>query len=118
MIFGDMIMMRSGALALLVAAVLAAGGGRGLAQETVVEITVKDHRFEPAEPRAPANRPFIIRIRNLDSTAMEFESVKPRLEKVVAAKSEGVIKVRALAPGRYEFFDDFHKQTRGTLVVE
>ena len=25
---------------------------------------------------------------------------------------------RALSPGRYEFFDDFHKQTRGTLVVE
>ena len=116
MIFGET--MRAGALALVVAAILTAGGGLAQAQETVVEITVKDHKFEPAEPRAPANRPFTIRIRNLDSTAMEFESVKPRLEKVVAAKSEGVIKVRALAPGRYEFFDDFHKQTRGTLVVE
>ena len=116
MTFGEM--MRLGVSALLVPAVLMAGGRFVRAQETVVEITVKDHRFEPAEPHAPANRPFTIRIRNLDSTAMEFESVKPRLEKVVAAKSEGVIKVRALAPGRYEFFDDFHKQTRGTLVVE
>ena len=25
---------------------------------------------------------------------------------------------RALAPGRYEFFDDFNKSTKGTLVVQ
>jgi hypothetical protein len=116
MIFGEITRMR--APALMVAAFLTAGGDLAWAQEAEVEITVKDRRFEPAEPRAPANRPFTIRIKNLNSTAMEFESVKLRLEKVVAAKSEGVIKVRALAPGRYEFFDDFHKQTRGTLVVE
>jgi len=28
------------------------------------------------------------------------------------------INVRPLAPGRYEFFDDFHQQTRGVLVVQ
>jgi hypothetical protein len=46
---------------------------------------------------------------------MEFESVSLRVEKVIAAASEGVVNVRALSPGRYEFFDDFQ---RGTLVVE
>jgi cupredoxin-like protein len=105
------------AAALLVSAVLA-GGGVAQAQDAVVHITVKNHRFEPSEPRAPANRPITIRVRNQDSTPMEFESVRLRVEKVVAANSEGVINVRALSPGRYEFFDDFHKQTRGTLVVE
>jgi hypothetical protein len=49
---------------------------------------------------------------------MEFESVSLRVEKVIAAGSEGVVNVRALAPGRYEFFDDFHQETRGVLVVE
>ena len=49
---------------------------------------------------------------------MEFESVSLRVEKVIAPRSEGVVNVRALAPGRYEFFDDFHQQTRGVLVVE
>jgi hypothetical protein len=117
MIFGET--MRVPASALVLAAILTAGSDVARAQEAVVvEITVKNHRFEPAEPRAPANRAFTIRIRNLDSTPMEFESVKLRVEKVVAANSEGVVKVRALSPGRYEFFDDFHKQTRGTLVVE
>ena len=109
--------MRAGAASLLVAAVLSAGG-TALAQNAVVHITVKNHRFEPSEPHAPANRPITIRVRNLDSTAMEFESVRLRVEKVVAPNTEGVINVRALSPGRYEFFDDFHKQTRGTLVVE
>jgi Cupredoxin-like domain len=109
--------MRAAALSLLVAAALSVGG-TALAQDAVVHITVKNHRFEPSEPRAPANRPFTIRVRNLDSTAMEFESVRLRVEKVVAPNTEGVINVRALAPGRYEFFDDFHPQTRGKLVVE
>jgi hypothetical protein len=109
--------MRGVAASLLVAAVLSAGG-TALAQNSVVHITVKNHRFEPSEPHAPANRPITIRVRNLDSAAMEFESVRLRVEKVVAPNTEGVINVRALSPGRYEFFDDFHKQTRGTLVVE
>jgi hypothetical protein len=111
-------MMRAYASALLMCAALAVGSGFARAQDAVVEITVKGHRFEPEEPHAPANRPFTIRIRNLYSTAMEFESVRLRVEKVVAPNTEGVINVRALSPGRYEFFDDFHKQTRGTLVVE
>ena len=108
---------RRAVAALALGAVLTAGGV-ARAQDAVVHITVKNHRFEPSQPRAPANRPITIRVRNLDSTAMEFESVRLRVEKVVAPNSEGVINVRALSPGRYEFFDDFHKQTRGTLVVE
>jgi hypothetical protein len=109
---------RRAALAAVAGVALMAGGSRVQAQDAVVHITVKNHRFEPAAPRAPANRPITIRVRNEDSTPMEFESVRLRVEKVVPANSEGVVNVRALSPGRYEFFDDFHKQTRGTLVVE
>jgi len=88
------------------------------AQETAaVAITVKGHQFRPAEVHAPANKRLAIRVKNLDSVAMEFESVSLRVEKVIAAGSEGVVNVRALSPGRYEFFDDFHQQTRGVLVV-
>jgi cupredoxin-like protein len=109
--------MRAAVPALVVAALIA-GGGLAQAQDAVVQITVKNHHFEPSAPRAPANKPITIRVRNLDATPMEFESVRLRVEKVVPANSEGVINVRALSPGRYEFFDDFHKQTRGTLIVE
>ena len=58
------------------------------------------------------------RIRKLDGKAMEFESTSLRVEKVVAAKSQGVINVRALKAGRYEFYDDFSEKARGALVVE
>jgi hypothetical protein len=92
--------------------------GYAKAQNASIAISVKDHRFQPAQISGPANRPLSIRVRNLDSTAMEFESVSLRVEKVIAAGSEGVVNVRALATGRYEFFDDFHQETRGTLVVE
>jgi Cupredoxin-like domain len=37
---------------------------------------------------------------------------------VIAAKSEGVINVRALKPGRYEFYDDFNDKVRGALTVQ
>lgn len=107
-------------LALVWALVLAtATAGTVAAQQAAsVAISVKDHRFQPAEIHAPANTPLTIRVKNLDSAPMEFESVSLRVEKVVAGGGEGVVNVRALAPGRYEFFDDFHQQTRGTLVVQ
>ena len=87
-------------------------------QPDAVAISVKGHRFQPAEIRAPANRSLILRVKNLDAAPMEFESVSLRVEKVVAPGGEGVINIRPLAPGRYEFMDDFHQETRGTLIVQ
>jgi len=105
---------------LFVAASLVLGAAAAFAQETVqLSISIRNHRFEPAELRAPANKPITLRIKNLDSTPAEFESVRLRVEKVIAANGEGVVNLRPLAPGRYEFFDDFHKDTtRGTLLVQ
>jgi Cupredoxin-like domain len=85
---------------------------------TEVQISVKNHRFQPTEIRAAANKPITLRVKNLDATPMEFESVTLRVEKVVTGNSEGIIRLRALSPGRYEFFDDFHPESRGTLVAQ
>jgi len=85
---------------------------------TTIQISVKNHHFQPVEVHAAANKPIILRIKNLDATPMEFESVTLRVEKVVAANSEGIIRLRTLSPGRYDFFDDFHPETRGTLVAQ
>jgi hypothetical protein len=107
------------ATAALSTAVLFLADHAGAQQQSAsISISVKDHRFQPTELSAPANRPLSIKVKNLDSTPMEFESVSLRVEKVIASGSEGVVNVRSLAPGRYEFFDDFHQQTRGVLVVE
>jgi len=85
---------------------------------TEVQLTYTGGQFQPNEVRAPADKPVVFRIKNLDGKAMEFESKSLRVEKVVAAKSEGVVNVRALKPGRYEFFDDFNDKARGALVVQ
>jgi hypothetical protein len=87
------------------------------AQQASLSITVKDHRFQPSQLSAPANVPITLRVKNLDPTPMEFESVSLRVEKVVAAGGEGIIRLRPLSPGSYNFFDDFHRETTGTLVV-
>ena len=87
-------------------------------QGASVSVSVKNHRFQPGEIHAPANVPIELRVKNLDAAPMEFESVSLRVEKVVTGNGEGVIRIRPLAPGRYEFFDDFHPETRGALVTK
>ena len=89
------------------------------AQQTVtISVTIKNHRFQPAGLHAPANVPIVLKVRNLDSTPMEFESVNLRVEKVVTPNSEGIIRLRPLAPGSYNFFDDFNQEANGVLVVK
>jgi hypothetical protein len=87
-------------------------------QVAVVSVTYLKGQFQPSELKAPADKPITVRIKNLDGKAMEFESTSLRVEKVVTAGSEGIINVRALKPGRYEFYDDFNDQARGALNVE
>jgi Cupredoxin-like domain len=86
-------------------------------QTATVNISVKNHRFQPAQIQAPAKVPIELHVKNLDSTPMEFESVSLRVEKVVAGNSVGIIRLRPLEPGSYNFFDDFNQATNGTLVV-
>lgn len=109
---------RLAALALMLAGVLLTGAPPARAQEPAsVSVSIRNHRFQPAEVQAPANVPIILRVKNLDSTPMEFESVSLRVEKVVTGNGEGIIRLRPLAPGRYNFFDDFNQQANGVLVV-
>lgn len=84
-----------------------------------VSVTLKDHKFSPADPTAPAGKPITIEVSNLDATPSEFESKTLRVEKVVPAGGKISLQVRPLAAGRYRFFDDYHEDTtEGFLVVE
>jgi plastocyanin len=82
-------------------------------------ISVKDHKFDPAELQAPAGKPLVLRVKNLDPSPMEFESNSLRVEKVLTGNGEAVINIRPQQAGRYDFFDDFHASTtKGVLVVK
>jgi hypothetical protein len=82
-------------------------------------ITIKDHRFEPAEIRVPARQRFTITVVNDDATPEEFESKAMKVEKVIAGKSKGVVRVGPLAPGRYNFVGEFNEATaKGVVIAE
>ena len=100
-------------------AILAASAGLpATAQQAAsVTVSVKNHRFQPAQIHAPAKVPIELRVKNLDSTAMEFESDTLHVEKVVSGNSEAVIRLQPLNPGRYEFYDDYHQESTGVLIV-
>ena len=86
---------------------------------TEIQLSYKDKQFDPAEITAPANTAIVIKLKNLDAKAMEFESKTLKVEKVVAAGADATINVRAQKAGRYEFFDEYNeKVARGTLVVQ
>jgi heme/copper-type cytochrome/quinol oxidase subunit 2 len=87
-------------------------------QATEIRLSYSQGQFQPSQVSAPADKPIAFRIKNLDAKAMEFESSSLRVEKVVAAGTEGVVNVRALKPGRYEFYDDFNEKARGALTVQ
>jgi cupredoxin-like protein len=89
----------------------------GAQQPVSVTVTVKNHRFQPAQIHAPANVPIQLKVKNHDSARMEFESDSLHVEKVIGANSEGVVQIKPQAPGRYEFYDDFNQESTGVLVV-
>lgn len=89
------------------------------ASAVTVHISIKDHRFQPAELKVPANTPVTMIVRNLDPVAEEFESNTLRVEKIVAGNSEITLNFRPLAPGRYRFYGDFNEATaQGAITAE
>jgi hypothetical protein len=104
--------------ALLLVAAMSAGGGLARADDAVsLSITIRDHQFDPAELHGPPGRAIAIHVKNLNTIVSEFESSDLHFEKIVPAGAEATVYVRPQQPGRYNFYDDFHHDTQGYLVV-
>jgi plastocyanin len=114
---GMKFVMKSGTM-LVVAAALVTLAPMAKADDTTLEISVKDHKFEPAEVKAAAGSAIVFKVKNLDAGPVEFESEPLQFETVVKPNAELLVKVKPQKPGRYVFFDDLHQETKGTLVVE
>jgi heme/copper-type cytochrome/quinol oxidase subunit 2 len=104
-------------LAVLASLFVVSAGAVRADDPVTITITIKDRKFDPAEVHAPAGKPIALSVKNLDSIAAEFESEALHVEKVVPPGREAVVRIRPLEPGRYNFFDDFHRATQGVLVV-
>ena len=100
--------------ALLVLAVAAPA----LADDPSFLIVLKNNQFVPSEVQIPSDVKVKLIVRNENPTPSEFESIQFHREKIVTPGQEITVFVGPLDPGSYEFFDDFHQETRGHLVVK
>ena len=84
-----------------------------------IPVSLKDHRFSPAEIHVPANQPALITLSNGDEAAEEFDSTALKVEKVVPGHETGNVRIRPLAPGRYPFMGEYHADTaRGVVIAD
>ena len=90
-----------------------------VAADAEIAITIKDHKFTPAEVRVPAGKKIKLIIENQDSTAEEFESHELNREKIIAPRSKASVYIGPLSPGSYPFFGEFNQATaRGVVIAE
>jgi plastocyanin len=81
-------------------------------------LTLRAHKFEPAELVVPAGQKVKIKVVNADATPEEFESHELNREKVIPGNATALIFVGPLPPGEYPFFGEFNPKTaQGKLVV-
>jgi plastocyanin len=104
---------------LILACGLLLAAGPAAAEDTDVQLVIREHKFVPAEITVPARKKIKLVIENQDATAEEFESHELNREKVVPPKGKITIFVGPLEPGRYPFFGEFHKETaKGVLIAK
>jgi len=75
-----------------------------------------DGTFDPTRLEVPAGRFKLILI-NDSNEPVEFESLPLRKEKVMGPGVKSFVVITISRPGEYPFFDDFHRDVKGTLVV-
>jgi plastocyanin len=88
------------------------------ADDAGVPVAVEEGGFLPAEVEGPEGARFRLEVTNHTRAAIEFESFALNRERVVQPGQTVTVYLSGLSPGRYEFFDDFHQERRGTLVIK
>lgn len=87
------------------------------AADAVLTLTLKDHKFSPAEPTIPANTRVKVTIKNLDPTPAEFESHQFKAERVIPGGKEAGLFIGPLKPGKYQFNDEYHEDVSKTYLI-
>lgn len=102
----------------LIVAALAASGVSARAEDAYsTTVTIRDHRFEPSEIEVPAGKRISLTVINDDPLSEEFDSSALKVEKVIAGKSQGVVHISPLNPGRYDFIGEYHQDTAKGQVI-
>lgn len=103
---------------LLVATLSLASFAAHAAEPKEFTLTLRNHKFVPAQLVVPANTKFKLVVVNTDPTPEEFESHELNREKIVTGKGKITVLLGPLKPGRYPFFGEFHMATaQGALIA-
>jgi heme/copper-type cytochrome/quinol oxidase subunit 2 len=103
---------------IFLALALAALAGRvGADEPPTIAVSIKDHKFNPAEIHVPQGKPVILKVTNEDTTPEEFDSTALKVEKVIVGGTYGTIRLRPLGPGRYPFMGEYHSDTAQGVVI-
>jgi len=86
--------------------------------EPTFHLVLKDHQFHPSNITVPAHTRVKLIVENQQDLPAEFESFPLNREKVVTAHNKIVVYLSPMDPGTYTFFDDFHRQTKGTVTAK
>ena len=82
-------------------------------------IIIKDHKFEPAELKVPADQKIKLVVHNQDQTPEEFESHDLNREKVVLGGKKITLMIGPLKAGSYPFIGEFNAETaKGNVIAE
>jgi len=87
------------------------------ADQAPIEIDIRAQAFVPAEIKVPAGVKVELHVVNSDDLPAEFESYDLSREIVVPAHGQVKVFIGPLDPGRYRFFNDFHQESEGWVVV-
>ncbi|HEY1795298.1 MAG TPA: cupredoxin domain-containing protein [Stellaceae bacterium] len=112
--------MRGGWIALAVVMALAGTApwpGARADDAAPIAVTIKDHKFSPAEIHVPAGKAATLKITNQDPTAEEFDSTALKVEKVIVGGTWGLVHLHPLGPGKYPFMGEYHSDTAQGVVV-
>lgn len=89
------------------------------ANDAPMTLTIRDHAFNPTEIKVKANTRVQLMVINEDATPEEFDSSSLKVEKVIAGKSKGIVRIGPLKPGRYPFIGEYHESTaKGVVIAE
>lgn len=90
-----------------------------LAEVKEFTISLRNHRFVPAQLTIPSRTKIKLIVINEDATPEEFESHELNREKVVTGKGRITVYIGPLKPGLYPFYGEFHKGTaQGSLIAK
>jgi plastocyanin len=81
-------------------------------------IVIKNHQFNPPKLTIPAGQKIKITVDNQDPTDEEFESFDLDREQVVEGNKKITVFLGPLKPGTYGYWADYHKDSKGVIVVQ